>query len=83
MIQILTDQDQLIFRFLIPPGIILQGESLAGEVEDVALGAFLKPQNSFGAKHFAGQLIIQELLEFLDRERAITGEGDGDKPIVL
>ena len=49
MIQVLTDQDQLIF-FLSVPFLIFNTESFTTEVEDMTLGAFFKPENPLGPK---------------------------------
>jgi hypothetical protein len=57
MLQILTNQHQLGFGFTFPL-IILNRETLAAKVEDVAIRTLIKPENAFSAKNIGWQLII-------------------------
>jgi hypothetical protein len=44
-------------------------------VEDVTFGAFVKPEDAFGAEDGGGELVVEELLELFDGEGAIALEG--------
>ena len=71
MIEILTDQNQLILRRTFPL-IVIQREPFAAQVENVTLRAFIKPENAFGAEHIRRQLVVEEVLEFSDIEGTIA-----------
>ena len=73
MVNLLTDQHQLVFAFAIPFAVI-NGEAFASQVKNVALFAFVKPKDAFGAKNALGQLIVEEVLKFAERERSIATE---------
>ena len=62
VIQIATDQHQLVFARIRPIGVI-DREAFPCQVEDVSALAFLKPENSFGAKDFLGELVVEKILE--------------------
>lgn len=71
VIQVLANQHQLIFRGTFP-FIIVEGEALAAEVENVPFRAFLKPQDALSTEHVIRELIVQEVLKFFDVEGAIA-----------
>jgi hypothetical protein len=66
VIQVLPNQHNLIFLRTIAPFFVIKRESLAAEVENVPLRAFVKPEDAFGAEDRGRQLIVEEVLEFLD-----------------
>lgn len=72
MIQILTNQHDLIFLGTIAPLFIVKRESLAAEVEDVTLRAFVEPEDAFGAEDRGRQQIVEEVLEFFDGEGLVA-----------
>jgi hypothetical protein len=57
MIQILTNQHQLSFRFTFPL-IILNRETLTAEVEDVTIGTLIKPDNSLSTEYILRQVMV-------------------------
>ena len=59
MIQIAADQHQLVFARIRPIGVI-DREAFPCQVEDVSALAFLKPENSFGAKDFLGSWLSRK-----------------------
>lgn len=71
MVKVLTNQNQLIFGFAFPI-VIIQGETLAAEVKNVALGAFLEPKDTLSAEYVFGELVVQKVLKFLDVKGAIA-----------
>ena len=50
VVEIATDQHELVPAWR-RPGIVINGEALAGQVEDVATLAFVKPEDALGAKY--------------------------------
>lgn len=82
MIQILTDQYELIFVGAFPLTVI-QSEALSTEVENVTLGAFLKPEDPLSPEHRGGELVIEEVLELANGEGAIALERHRGKTIHL
>ena len=68
MIQVLTDQHQLILSRTIVPFFVIQREPLAAEMENVTFGAFVKPEDTFCSENRCRQLVVEEILEFLDRK---------------
>jgi hypothetical protein len=76
----LPNQHKLSFRSTFPLGVI-QREALAAEVKDVALGAFIKPEDAFCTENRCRKLRIQEMLELLDSEGAIALKRNRGKSI--
>ena len=73
MVQILTNQDDLVFGIAFPL-IIIKRKALAAEMENVSLGAFFKPENAFGSENVIWQLIVEKVLKLANGERAIAFE---------
>ena len=65
MIQPLPNQYELVLLLALPLAVI-QREALAAEVEDVATGAFLKPENALGAEYRRWHLVVEEILKLAD-----------------
>ena len=82
LIQVLPNQHELVFGLPLPK-IIFQGEALARQVKNVAVFAFLEPQNSLSPKDCLRHLIIQKALELADHKGAIALKGNGHKPIIF
>ena len=82
VIQVLTNQHQLVLGFAFPV-IIIQREAFAAEVEDMTFGAFAEPENTLSAKDISRKLIVEEELEFANIKGLVAGEGDGGKAIIL
>ena len=80
MVEVLANEHQLIFGGTFP-FIVIQGKALAAEVENVALGAFLKPEDALGPKDRFRQLIIEEILKLANGKGAIAGKGEGGEPV--
>lgn len=80
MIEILANEHELVFGLTLPL-IIIQGKALAAEVEDMPLGAFVKPENAFGPENILRQLIVEEVLELTDGKGAIALKRNRGKPI--
>jgi hypothetical protein len=80
VIQVLANQHQLIFGGTFPL-VVIQGKALTTEVEDMAFGAFVKPENSLRPKHRLRQLVIEEMLKLANGEGALAGKGQRRKPI--
>ena len=73
VIHLLTDQHQLVLAFAIPVAVI-NGAAFASQMKNMALFAFVKPKEAFGAKNALGQLIVEEVLKFAEREGSIATE---------
>src|SRR5882757_10453984 len=71
-VQVSTDQHELVFHRSAPTALI-QGEALADEVEDVALVAFLDPEQTLGPKDGVRKA-LQEVLKLVDREGLVAPE---------
>jgi len=77
VIEILTDQHNLVFGLAFPL-VIVKREAFAAEVEDVAarsavvVAAFVKPEDTFGTKDRGRKLIVEKVLEFADGKGAIA-----------
>ena len=82
MIQILPNQNQLIFGGAFPL-FIIQGKALATQMKDMTLGTFVKPENALGSKHILRQLVIQKVLELADIKGPVTVDRHGSKAIIL
>ena len=64
VVEVFANQHDLVLAIAGGPVGIVDGEALAGQVEDVAPLAFVEPENAFGPKDRGGQLIVEEILEF-------------------
>ncbi len=55
MIKILTNQYKLVFPLCaVFPLFVVEGKAFAAEVEDMALRAFIEPENAFSAEDVCG-----------------------------
>jgi hypothetical protein len=50
-------------------------------VKDMALGAFVKPENALGPKHRLGQQVVEKVLKLANGKGAIAGKGQRREPI--
>lgn len=80
MIQVLANQHQLVLELALPLRIV-QRETLAAEVEDMAFGAFIKPENALSPKDRLRQLVVEKMLKLANGKGTVTLEGEGRKPI--
>jgi hypothetical protein len=80
VVHVLANQHQLVLGLPLPL-VVVEGKALAAEVEDMALGAFVKPENALGTKHDLGQLVVEKVLKLANGKGAIAGKGQGCKPI--
>jgi len=62
VVEVTADQHQLVLALALPFGVI-DRETFAGQMKDMAPLTFVKPENPLGPKHAAGQLVVQEVLE--------------------
>ena len=64
VVEVLADHDQLVLAVAgLAPLAVVEGEALAGQVEDVALAALVEPEDSLGAEDTGGQLVVEEVLK--------------------
>jgi hypothetical protein len=63
VVEVSADQHELVFAITGPLGVVNR-KTLASEVKDVSLLAFVEPENAFGPEHLLWQLIIEEVLKF-------------------
>ena len=64
VVQVLADHDQLVLAVAgLAPFAVVDGETFAGQVEDVALAALVEPEDSLGAEDTGGQLVVEEVLK--------------------
>jgi hypothetical protein len=63
VVEVSADQHELIFSITRPFGVV-NGKTLASEVEDVAFLAFVEPKNALRPEHFLRHLIVEEILKF-------------------
>ncbi len=80
VVEVLANEDDLVFGLASPFGVV-EGEAFAAEVEDVAFGAFVEPEDAFGAEDGGGKLVVEEVLEFLDGKGAIALKRNRGKAI--
>ena len=73
VVEVSADQDELVFAITAPFGVI-NGKTLASEVEDVAFLAFVEPKNALRPEHFLGHLIVEKILKFPQSKRSIALE---------
>jgi hypothetical protein len=78
----LADQHQLVFGLAVP-GVIFEREAFAAEVKHMTLGAFVKPEKALSSEDARRQLVIQKVLELLNREGFVTLERQRGKAIIL
>ena len=64
VVEVFANQHDLVLAIAGGPVGVVDGEALAGQVEDVATLAFVEPENAFGSEDGGGQLIVEEILEF-------------------
>ena len=64
VVEVFANQHDLVLAIAGGPVGVVDGEALAGQVEDVAPLAFVEPENAFGSEDGGGQLIVEEILEF-------------------
>jgi hypothetical protein len=80
VVEVLADQDELVFGLgTVFPLVVIEGEPLAAEVEDVAFGAFVEPEDAFGSEDVGAELVVEEVLEFADAEGPIATKGERGK----
>ena len=80
VVDVAADQNQLILAIAGPVGVI-ERKSITRQMEHMAVFAFLEPEDSLCSEHLFGHLVVQEVLELAQRERAITLEGRGGKSL--
>ena len=69
MLQVTADQHQLVLAFTSPVAVI-DGEAFSGQMEHMTALTLLEPKNSLGAEHALRQLVVEEVLERSQIERA-------------
>ena len=74
VVDVAADQHQLIFPITGPVGVV-DGKAFACQMEHVAAFAFVEPEDSLGPEHLLRHLVVQEVLELAQGERAIALEG--------
>jgi hypothetical protein len=71
VVEVSADQHELVFAITAPFGVI-NGKTLASEVEDVALLALVEPKNALRPEHFLGHLVVEEILKFPQSKWAVA-----------
>ena len=71
VVHLLTDQHQLVFALAIPLAVI-DRKAFASQVKNMALFAFVEPQDAFGTKNALGQLVVEEVLKFAQGEGSVA-----------
>ena len=75
MVEVAANDHQLVLA-LTRPLAVIDRKALAGQMEHVAAFTLVEPQDAFGAEHRCRKLVVEEVLEFAQRERSITAEGE-------
>jgi hypothetical protein len=81
VIEVLADQDELVFAFVGLPLVVVEGEAFAGEVEDMALRTFVEPEDALGPEHVGGHLVVEEMLKLADAEGFVADNRERRKAI--
>ncbi len=79
VVEALADQYQLVLGGRGPVAVV-DREALAGEVKDVAPLALVEPEDSLGAEHPWGHLVVEKVLELAQGEGPVTLKGEGGEP---
>ena len=74
VVDVTANQHQLVLAITGPVGVV-DGKAFACQMEHVAAFAFVEPEDSFGPEHLLRHLVVQEVLELAQGERAIALEG--------
>ena len=78
VVEVFADHDQLVFAVAgLAPLAVVDGETLAGQVEDVALAALVEPEDSLGPEDPRRQLVVEEVLKLPQGKGPLGIEGEG------
>ena len=78
VVEVFADHDQLVFAVAgLAPLAVVDGKTLAGQVEDVALAALVEPEDSLGPEDPRRQLVVEEVLKLPQGKGPLGIEGEG------
>ena len=81
-VEVAADQHEPVGAW-VGAGVLVEGEAVADEVEDVALVGLGQPQEALAAEQSWRAAGVEEVLEAGDREGAIAGEGQGSEAVFV